>query len=154
VSAPANSAAAFNTIAKYINKQQGRATARHTALGDAAPTAPPPPTPPAAKQKAVQKLSLDGWPHPVSTLLSLKPKLEQTRSAVGFVGLDVHYEAARGSGHSRTVLHNCLGMWWGCVPFETPALLYHTGHWVMVSDYWFCLVAVLMSAVTSSWQAT
>lgn len=31
---------------------------------------------------------------------------------------------------------NCMGMWWGCIPPDTPALLYHSGGGKMVSPSW------------------
>jgi hypothetical protein len=106
--------------------------------GTAAATAADPAT---SIQRPTDKvLSTDYMPHKPSTWLELRPRLQATHSALGFVGVDVFGAAAAsassgktGSIGTRTVLHNCLGMWWGCVPLKTPALLYHTGHWIMVS---------------------
>jgi hypothetical protein len=92
------------------------------------------------KQKKLRVLSKDHMPHKVSTWAQLRPLLQERRAAVGFVGIDVHAPTMLGAAHNihapahnRAVLHNCVGMWWGCVPLNTPSVLYHTGHWAMVS---------------------
>jgi hypothetical protein len=78
-------------------------------------------------------LSTDHNPVKASTLYKLRPHMQEAQSALGFIGLGLFDGSSDMRSYTRTVLHNCLGMWWGCVPFETPALLYHTGHWAMVS---------------------
>jgi hypothetical protein len=68
-------------------------------------------------------------PQPVSTYLRMQPVLQARRSLVGLVGLSAHFPAAAGQHKERRVaLTSCLGIWWGCVPPDTPALLSHTGH--------------------------
>ena len=100
-------------------------------------------------KEPLEVLSTDHFPHKVSTWLRLHSLMAQRRSAVGWVGLHSHYPHPPGGAYSRVVLHNCLGFWWGCVPFDTPALLYHTGHWAMVSnaavECEFCVVVGCMS---------
>jgi hypothetical protein len=87
--------------------------------------------------KRPKVLTKDQWPLQVSTLRRLRPALQQAGSAIGFVGLDAQQPFGKGleSSYSHVVLHNCLGIWDDCVPPHLPSLLYHTGHWVMVSLY-------------------
>lgn len=54
-----------------------------------------------------------------------------------------------GQRTSTVAFHSCMGLWWGCVPPETPALLYHVGGVDMVSH---CVLELRGSlALASGW---
>lgn len=77
------------------------------------------------------KLANSQEPTPISTSkwLQHKPAMKNG-SAVGIVALEVNYASIMSTGmhYTRAALTSCQGFWWGCIRWDQPALLYHTGH--------------------------
>lgn len=97
------------------------------------PAALPPPA--AEDGSGFAVLSQEAPPTAISTWIKLRPVLQQKASAIGLVGLNVHYRQDAGHRPTKLAFTSCMGLWWGCVPPDTPALLYHTGHGSIVSSF-------------------
>lgn len=132
----------------------GRMRQRHFSL---------PPKHPAVAAAEGQHKSAEEWqriryttespPMWVATYLRLRPLLQRRGSAIGLVGLDAHLPtAAPGNHQGRVALTSCLGTWWGCVPADTPALLYHVGHSFGVSPC--ALFCMGTGGVGYGWHST
>lgn len=70
-------------------------------------------------------------PVPVSARKWLTHKaVLQKGSAVGFVSVELNFNSVMSTGlhYNRIALASCQGFWWGCIKWDSPALLYHTGH--------------------------
>jgi hypothetical protein len=95
----------------------------------------------------------------VGVWLELKQGLQASGSEFGFVGLGVHDSGANAANATSSrvpvALHSCHGIWWGCVPSNSSALLMHTSHRRTPDTDGFAWLAEKIVNALSAWrQAT